>query len=69
MVDDSANIPKKKQLTLSEHTWIMTKSSYGVLEITLRREVLVIKFQYFIQHRDSTRVLETSVRIPILLRA
>lgn len=69
MVDDSANIPKKKQLTLLEQTWIMTKSSYGVLEITQRREVLAIKFQYFIEHRDSTRVMETSVRIPMLLRA
>lgn len=69
MVDDSANIPKKKQLTLSEHTWIMTKSSYGVLEITQRGEVVAIKFQYFIQHRDPTHVMETSVRIPILLRA
>lgn len=50
MVDETANFPKKKQLTLFKHTWVMTEGSNTVHKITQCGEVVVmVKLQYFIQ--------------------
>lgn len=50
MVDETGNFPKKKQLTLFKHTWIMTEGSYRVHKITQCGEVVkMVKLQYFIQ--------------------
>lgn len=50
MVDETANFPKKKQLTLFKHTWVMTEGSNRVHKITQCGEVVImVKLQYFIQ--------------------
>lgn len=50
MFDETANFPKKKQLTLFKQMWIMTAGLYRAHEITQCGEVVVmVNLKYFIQ--------------------
>lgn len=49
VVDETANFPNKKQLTLFKPSWVMTEGSYRIHNITQWEEVVImVKTQYLI---------------------